>query len=224
MVVLGRRSRLLNGRDVTMANTRHTLAVLTVLLTGVLAPGRLMAATVEMAVLVIHVVDYAHVPAGEMSHAQAEVTRIYATAGVSVQWAAAEITSPESSTARHVRIVLLCRDMAERKIATDHVADGTLGQASGPTGRAYVFYDRVVGAAVQQRQDFTRVFGRVMAHEVGHLLLPYGSHSPHGIMQAELDGRVNANGRFTPAQVAAIHLTLAAANPGDGAASRVGVS
>jgi hypothetical protein len=99
--------------------------------------------------------------------------------------------------------------MATRKILSDHVEDGTLGQASRATGYAYLFYDRIRAVAALQNQDFTRVLGRVMAHEVGHLLLPYGSHSLEGIMRVTVDGRVNVLQRFTPAQVAAIKATLA---------------
>jgi hypothetical protein len=53
------------------------------------------------------------------------------------------------------------------------------------------------------------VLAYAMAHEMGHLLLPYPAHSTNGIMRAEWDGddlRHIANGSmlFTPAQTALI--------------------
>ena len=33
------------------------------------------------------------------------------------------------------------------------------------------------------------LLGVAIAHEIGHLLLPYGSHSPSGLMQADWDDR-----------------------------------
>jgi hypothetical protein len=53
------------------------------------------------------------------------------------------------------------------------------------------------------------VLAYVMAHEMGHLLLPPGAHSPSGIMRPDWDGddlRHIASGslQFTPAQANAI--------------------
>jgi hypothetical protein len=43
------------------------------------------------------------------------------------------------------------------------------------------------------------VLGRVLAHEVGHLLLPVG-HSKTGIMRATVDLTITPQ-RFTPEQI-----------------------
>jgi hypothetical protein len=52
----------------------------------------------------------------------------------------------------------------------------------------------------------------VIAHELGHLVLPENSHSATGIMAAGLDLRVNADPLFTPEQIVAIRETLASGN------------
>lgn len=50
---------------------------------------------------------------------------------------------------------------------------------------ATVFVDRIEAAAARAGADAGQLLGRVMAHEVGHLLLGVGYHGPIGVMQAE---------------------------------------
>jgi hypothetical protein len=50
---------------------------------------------------------------------------------------------------------------------------------------ATVFVDHVDSAASHVGVDAGRLLGRVMAHEVGHLLLGVGYHGAVGVMQAE---------------------------------------
>jgi hypothetical protein len=108
------------------------------------------------------------------------------------------------------------------------VAATALGVAIGTSehrGRlAYVFYNRVEYIARThlnvshdaERKDLYSivVLAHAMAHEIGHLLLPYG-HSPTGLMRADwnakdldlaLDGRLN----FTSAQAELIRGQLLA--------------
>ena len=87
----------------------------------------------------------------------------------------------------HVRVLLLCQEMAARKIERDAIPANVLGRAAGPTGRAYILTHRIAAVAARHRRDFDRLLGRVIAHEVGHLLLPPYSHSASGIMRETLD-------------------------------------
>ena len=68
----------------------------------------------------------------------------------------------------------------------ERVRANTLGAAPATaegTGRlAYAFYDRIGATAQQYRTDVGKLLGYVMAHELGHILLAGGSHSPTGIM------------------------------------------
>jgi hypothetical protein len=110
------------------------------------------------------------------------VTRIYAQIGVRVIWAEHPTGSPRDP------IIIL---------------PTTTGQGAGPRslgiavrganfsgGRlAYVFYDRVEPLARKYQMSDASLLGVAIAHEVGHLLLPYGSHSSTGLMQADWDDR-----------------------------------
>ncbi len=52
---------------------------------------------------------------------------------------------------------------------------------------AYAFYKRIVDLAEHNGADIAALLGHVIAHEIGHLLLPYDSHSSSGVMRAEWD-------------------------------------
>ena len=54
------------------------------------------------------------------------------------------------------------------------------------------------------------VLGLVIAHEVGHLLLPHGDHSSSGIMQVAFDLSVRWPQRFTREEAAHIRAALIA--------------
>ena len=43
----------------------------------------------------------------------------------------------------HLTVLLLSRDMAERKISADGIKNGVLGQAHPPSGRAHIFCERI---------------------------------------------------------------------------------
>ena len=137
----------------------------------------------------------ASVRASDMNQAKAIVTRIYGMAGVPIVWhgcsdderqTAEERVAPggSSTSALEVLVVILPASMSAQMDASDD----KMGLAPGaPTERgrlAYVFYDRVELYARVNFVSSGQVLGNAIAHEVGHLLLPYHAHSGSGIMRA----------------------------------------
>jgi hypothetical protein len=57
-----------------------------------------------------------------------------------------------------------------------------------------------------------RVLGRVLAHEIGHQLLPAQGHSASGLMRATLDYKEPAPPAFTTTQLDSIRTLFVAAN------------
>jgi hypothetical protein len=147
---------------------------------------------------VVQVYDYAHIPAEQLARAQWEATGIYRAAGVPIVWGSGSDASAEP-VARSLRVMILSREMSEMKIERDAVGEMIVGQASRATGRAYIFYNRVVERADCYTPNVETMLGWVMAHEVGHLLLPESGHSDAGIMRPTFD-RHTVVQRFTPAQ------------------------
>jgi hypothetical protein len=60
-------------------------------------------------------------------------------------------------------------------------------RADGEIGGGYitVYYDRVQEIAKRVNDCVWCVLGHTLAHEIGHLLLPAGSHSKTGVMREE---------------------------------------
>ena len=81
---------------------------------------------------------------------------------------------------------------------------------------ATVFADRTTQAATRVAIDPGTLLGRVIAHEVGHLLLGVSYHGDAGLMRAEwADARLRRSGdewRFSLSEAARIHRTLAVGN------------
>jgi len=84
----------------------------------------------------------------------------------------------------------------------DVVGMGFTNQESGG-GLVYVFYDRIAQVSEGNQLDSAALLGAVIAHELGHLLLPSGSHSTRGLMRAgwNRSDTLTADGlRFTAEQ------------------------
>ena len=139
--------------------------------------------------VVIH--NYATAPQADLEQARTIATRIYRRMDVRLDWwdtscAGAEVlTDPAAppawpATAIHVR---LNSGLADRR----RVDPRALGFAASGTRLATVLVTRVEQLAINNRLNVAELLGVVIAHEVGHLLLPPNSHTAGGIMSPDLD-------------------------------------
>jgi hypothetical protein len=161
--------------------------------------------------ITVRVYDYTAVPDAMLSRAKEDVSRIYRQAGIDITWIDAPDTNPAAAFA--IQIMIRRRSVGSTS-ASGSVMGSSIGDTHDVGGSAFVFRDRVTHVAHERQQDVARVLGYAMAHEMGHLLLPYPAHSTNGIMRAEWDGddlRHIANGSmlFTPAQTALIRARAA---------------
>jgi hypothetical protein len=154
--------------------------------------------------IVLHVVNYSELPRAALDSARAEVSTIYDRIGVNVVW-----TGPDGAEegARAYTLVILSREKGLRMIARDGLGENVLGLAAKASGRAYIFAHRLRDISVSQRIDFPKLLGKVLAHEIGHLLLTNG-HSQSGIMRPVVHGWTDASEWFTPTQGATIRAEL----------------
>lgn len=149
----------------------------------------------------IRVFNLAHVPHRDLLQAEAEVTRIFAAAGMDARWADGSVDDSASlrtdfslnnssptgcMVTRHVRelhLQLLAR-------APRGVASGILG-FSLPCAAfgidSTIFIDHCEGVIHQTPASFSTVLGYAMAHELGHVLLRSNEHSRTGLMCAIWD-------------------------------------
>lgn len=184
---------------------RFTIGV--VLFLGAIASHPAAATGRDPIVIAIKIKDYAGVPSSVRETAQAEAARVYAAIGVNVLWQfspAADEHEPAASTA-NLRVNILSPAMT-RRLTPPPDAAATAPRTREKCGRvAYVFYDRVQQIAQGHLARLGLLLGLVIAHETGHLLLPFNSHSPFGIMRAAWDRDQMRRGmagdlQFTPSQ------------------------
>jgi len=176
---------------------------------GAVAMGaRAEAGTARRAVVVLHVTDYVSVQTVLLQRAQTAASKVYAQIGVEVEWTTGWAALAPPDGAQHFDVVFLTQDMPAYRESNAK----TFGKASPPARRAYVFFSRVLDHARATISDPSQVLALVLAHELGHLLLPDEGHSRGGIMRAEWGGSLFDVPPFSRAQAATIRARLAA-NP-----------
>jgi hypothetical protein len=172
------------GRKATAA----LLAALAMMVMGRASADESMAATDQgEATIALHVANYAELSRDVLDEAKSRVASVYRVIGVSTVWIEGEKTLRQGQDGQlYLTVLLLSRDMTEKKTSAEGINSDLLGQAHLPSGRAYIFCDRIAtmpGAPAH----FPIPLGDVIAHEVGHLVLRTNSHSPRGIMRANVD-------------------------------------
>lgn len=161
--------------------------------------------------LVVHVDDRVGVPAQALAMAKRAVEEIFAEAGVSILWkegrfpASVVATITRGLAARQVAVMLI----NNTEDALPGASGCTLGFAAKRPAVAYAYYNRIVEQSLIYPIDVRALLGRVIAHELGHVLLPPNSHSPRGIMRGNIDLELKNPDRFTPDQARLIRVTLA---------------
>jgi hypothetical protein len=157
-----------------------------------LAAGRVHAQAVDRRPAVEVVLDNrAPAAATEIAAAQARVRFIFREAGIHVAWMG-RTTEPFPELGGD-RIVLVLLDLsdANRVITGDPTR---LGFAVPPANRVYVHYPRVAALARERGVQPGWFLGVVVAHELGHVLLPRAGHAEAGIMAPSLA----PDSRFVP--------------------------
>jgi hypothetical protein len=152
------------------------------------------------------ILDDRSVGAGpHLARARLVASRIFEAAGVRLVWIPASgATGTEPST---IRVVVISGRRANDVVS---VPSQVLGLAVKPANRIYVRHDRVAVIALSYGLAVGSFEGLVMAHELGHLLLPYSGHAPHGLMSAAMrPPRTHGLLTFSESEAAAIRATVA---------------
>lgn len=148
----------------------------------------------------VQIHDYAQVPNDSLSSASAMVARLYEKIGVRIEWIGVlrkgdrrAKSERREETSRHAIAQITILILTPKMAAKSPVAEGVLGFAAvadqGMGRICYAIFDRVRSVALSIPTDESQVLGFVMAHEIGHLLLPRGSHSTNGLMRDHWDVR-----------------------------------
>jgi len=173
--------------------------------------------------LTLHLVNVAEISEPMISNARKHVEDIFNNAGIDIGW--------DVGNGLQLTVILV----EATKSRLDPFGYGMNGLAIGNSGagarRAYIFVDRVEeqaqklfrsarntpGAydlrAMDRAGTGALLLGVVIAHEVGHLLLPDGSHTTAGIMTAQINNddlnrAFSASLLFLPNQIELIRRVL----------------
>jgi hypothetical protein len=161
--------------------------------------------------MLLNVEDFASLASSTLNDAANEVSQVFIHAGIRVVWVYGTGRAHASSDGHpHVWVQILNHEMAERKSAAERIPSTVLGQAAREVCRISIFNDRVAALdnPLAEGAGHGVLLGRVIAHEIGHLVLPPESHSGAGIMRGTFDLRPKMVPLFTVEQEEAIRLTL----------------
>jgi hypothetical protein len=167
-------------------------------------PRQPQAGTLRMLVM-----NQARVRPEVLRAAQDDAAAIFAAAGVHLVW----LEQASAGNEPFDVVVKIAAGMTPAMLP-HNVGDLSLGFAAanatseGRRGRlVWVFFDRVETNAGHHHIHSSRLCGLVMAHEIGHLLLPAG-HSENGLMRATWKLRSGLLDYFTEPQVDAMRARL----------------
>jgi hypothetical protein len=145
----------------------------------------------------ILVVDKSPVPAAILAGAEAYAAGVMQAAGVVTRWVhctpGAEETPPECLPpfmAHRILLQVLPPELAgSMQYGSAFGFTFPVANEAGHPYRAGVLWSKAESFAADHRCDPALLLGRIMAHEIGHLLLGSGSHAVAGLMKADWRGR-----------------------------------
>jgi len=193
-------------------------------MTGLILIGGTSGAA-ERAVLTlgVHVSNQADTSEADLARAQAQTDRIFQNIGVRVVWSDVAVDPYDPRCEGFSLFVTLLSPEMGGQLLSQGGRENVLGSAASAAGRAFVHPGRISELGARTRTSAEELLGRVMAHEMGHLMLPEG-HSHIGLMSAAMEtDPTRTSARFTVAQARAIRelLQSKAGNPEEPAACGV---
>jgi hypothetical protein len=193
-----------------VANTRATAAISMVIMVTTLVAEKKERTDEDRPTVFVHLENHAAVPPETVAGARDELAHIYDAVGVRVE-SSAEPNHSRCALQLTVHVVLLGGAAAERFIKAEHVKRKVLAQANSDARRVYVFWERVGPSVDHQAVWHGDALGLVIAHELGHVLLPGRKHSRNGIMQENYNAHRSYVLKFSAEESAAMRAFIDAA-------------
>ena len=175
-----------------MAFSERTVLAGTMAVALWLGPAQPAGAQDERLPMRIVVYDRAQVPPDVLAQAKTVVSRVFGEIGVDAAWmdvAGFTREMPSENAARQafvhsvVQVNVISPDMHKMLGRKNSV----LGGAGSGTRRIWIAFARIQQSARLAQADVSDVLGYVIAHEIGHVLMPAGQHALTGLMQHGVD-------------------------------------
>ena len=176
--------------------------------------------TAQRTTLVVRVYDGAGLAPRDVREAARVASALLAASSVEVRWRMCPEASPlggdacRQPLAANEAVLRLVSAREQMPADTASLGSTLLDRAGRQPVMSTVFIDRVLQVARRAMTDPTRLAGRAMAHELGHVLLGTSGHSHAGLMRAfwsdeSLRGSESPDWLLLPEQAAAIHANRA---------------
>src|SRR5512138_996735 len=171
-------------------------AAILVLLFAILPADANAADQNDSATVVVRIDNLAPVPDGYLEFAESRAAEVFTRIGVRVAW-----IDEETAFREHLRppFTVVVIKSTTQPVVRPTLVDA-LGFADPSVARAHVIYDRVEEMTMRSRRSTASLLGDVIAHELGHLMLPPPAHSARGIMRSGVDVLARPIETFTPPQ------------------------
>jgi len=146
--------------------------------------------------------DKAGVQGVYLKFAKERAAEVFAFKGVKLDW----IDGAEANRLKIVApytVLIMTEAPATLKAAMENLGMDVMGQGAPLVGRAYIYYDRVMKLNPVPPRDVITTLGDVIAHELGHLMLPAGN-SNVGIMRPSINMTSRRLETFTDVEAAQI--------------------
>ena len=169
------------------------------------------------------------ISAKKLRFAESEAAKIYAKAGVDVEWHDCPVMARAESADSTCAAPLTPSDLRLRivdsvKLKGVHATSEASGYAIGDLALVQLQYLQKLPTASEYFRDM--ILGRVIAHEIGHALLG-PEHSSQGIMQASWGDeqllRAASELVFTPDQEKALRMAVTARHAGRPVVSQINI-
>jgi hypothetical protein len=156
----------------------------------------------------VHIENRAAIMPETISGARDQLAHVFEGTGVRIESTAAP-DHERCAMQLTIHVVLLRGDAADRFVKTERVGRRVLAQANSDARRVYVLWDRIGPAVDRHAIAHGDALGLVIAHELGHVLMPGRAHSQTGIMQANYDVYLSYRLKFSAEESAAMRAFIA---------------
>jgi hypothetical protein len=185
------------------ARAALVMAALLVMAGGVSAAGQ---PTEPELRITVRVDDKAGVQGVYLKFAKDRAAEVFAMRGVKLDWIDGEEANRVKVVAPYT-ILIMAEAPSRLKAEMESLGLDVMGQGAPLVGRAYIYYDRVMKLNPVPPRDVITTLGDVIAHELGHLMLPPG-HSNVGIMRPSINMTSRRLETFTAVESAKIRERL----------------
>lgn len=183
---------------------------LTAVVVAMVVTDELVVASESTTVIQVRVSNQARIPRATLAAALDTTNAIYSAIDVRFVWALDDAAASRASTPGTITVSFAScvkETTLEKQLRRIGRSEAVLAVTSRETGRVFVLCRRIARLPLS-RKHFERTLGRVLAHEIGHLLLPDHPHSDTGIMRVQLDFTSLRQPQFTAPEADAIRSRL----------------